>query len=465
MSNPFRQLPAVNELLHLAQSHPLGQTLPRRHLLAATRRQLDVLRTTLRNADTTAVVWTLETLVESVCTDAFAASQPKLRTVINATGIILHTNLGRAPMAEAAAKAVYDAARNYVNLELDLATGERSSRQKLVRSALCELTGAPSATVVNNCAAATVMVLRAVAPGKEVIVSRGELIEIGGSFRLPDIMASSGAILKEVGTTNITRLRDYERAIGPNTAAILRVHTSNYRIRGFTDSVPIADLVALGHAHNLCVIDDVGSGRAFDLAQLAGSDEPDIRTGIGAGADLVIFSGDKLLGGPQAGIIAGQAKWIQAIESDPFMRAVRTDKLTLAALLATLELHADPELAWQTVPVLRMLREPLESLRSRATAFAERLREQLPNTSIEVMEQPAFAGGGTLPDTPLASIVVVLTPQCQSLSGFAAKLRTASPAVLARIHDGRILFDLRTVLTEQEPQLEAAIVALESSRL
>src|SRR5262249_48260470 len=253
-----------------------------------------------------------------------------------ATGIVLHTNLGRAPIAEAAARAAYEAARGYLNLELDLDTGKRSSRQVAIREWVCRLTGAESASAVNNNAAATVIVLRAICQGKEVVISRGQLIEIGGSFRIPEIMAVSGAILREVGTTNITRLSDYERAIGPNTGALLQVHSSNYRISGFTKSVALADLVTLGKKRGLPTIDDVGSGALLDFNRFGFRGEPVARASIAAGADLVLFSGDKLLGGPQAGIIAGRKELIQKIEKDPLMRAFRLDKMTLAALEATL---------------------------------------------------------------------------------------------------------------------------------
>ena len=294
--------------------------------------------------------------------------QPKLRTVINATGIVLHTNLGRAPIAEEAAQAAYAAARGYLNLELDLETGKRSSRPLAIREWLCRLTGADSATAVNNNAAATVLALRALCQGKEVIISRGQLIEIGGSFRIPEIMAVSGAILREVGTTNITRLADYERALGPNTAALMQVHLSNYRISGFTKSVALADLVALGKKRGVPVFDDIGSGALLDFARFGFHGEPVARDSIAAGADLVMFSGDKLLGGPQAGILAGRMELIQKIEKDPLMRAFRLDKMTLAALEATLRLYLREDRALQEVPVLRMLAMPLTELRQRAEA-------------------------------------------------------------------------------------------------
>src|SRR5262249_28304200 len=283
-----------------------------------------------------------------------------------ATGIVLHTNLGRAPIAEEAARAAYEAARGYLNLELDLETGKRSSRQSAIREWVCRLTGAESATAVNNNAAATVIALRALCQGREVIISRGQLIEIGGSFRIPEIMGVSGAILREVGTTNITRLADFDRAVGPNTAALMQVHTSNYRVSGFTKSVPLADLVAVGNKHRLLVIDDIGSGALLDFARFGFQGEPIARASIQAGADLVLFSGDKLLGGPQAGILAGRKDLIERIEKDPLMRAFRLDKMTLAALEATLRLYLNEERGLREVPGLRMLGLPLSELHRRA---------------------------------------------------------------------------------------------------
>ncbi len=384
-------------------------------------------------------------------------SRPRLRPVVNATGVVLHTNLGRAPMAEAAARAAGDAARGYLNLELDLETGKRSSRQNAVREWVCRLTGAESATAVNNCAAATVIVLRAVAAGKEVIVSRGQLIEIGGSFRIPEIMAVSGAVLREVGTTNITRLADYERALGPSTGALMRVHTSNYRVSGFTKSVSLAELVALGKKHGVPVIDDAGSGALYDFARLGLPGEPLPRASIAAGADLTLFSGDKLLGGPQAGVIAGRKEWIQKIEKDPLMRAFRLDKMTLAALEATLRLYMNEEQAVREVPVLRLLSIPLEELRRRAEALAERLRAA-PGLTASAREDSAFVGGGSLPDQALPTWVVEVEAAGVGDAELARRLRAGEPAVVGRLQGGKLLLDMRTVFVEQEAGLVQAVV-------
>lgn len=446
--NPFRELPSVSKLLEEPELVALLSRFSRDELVAAARAELDALRTRIAERETVQVVG----LAQRVAARLDAESQPRLRTVINATGIVLHTNLGRAPLHESAARAALNVATGYSNLELDVVSGSRGSRQDAVRSGIRHITGAEAATAVNNCAAATVLVLRAMASGREVIVSRGQLIEIGGSFRIPEIMAASGAILREVGTTNITRLADYESAIGPNTAALLRVHTSNYRVRGFTQTVELADLAGLAKKHNLLLIDDAGSGQAIDLAPFGLPGEPLVSAGIATGADLVLFSGDKLLGGPQAGIIAGRADLIARIEKDPLMRAFRLDKMTLAALEATLRLYLDPARALREVPVLKMLTMSEEELHRRAEEFAARLRT-LPNLDVEVRDDSAFVGGGSLPEVALPSTVIVIRAKDSSENELAARLRAGSPPVIARVHDGAVFLDLRTVFEPQEDGL------------
>ena len=454
MSNPFRDLPSIARLL----DHPALAAARARHsqdaITATARAEVEALRVAIAAGDAPAL--DVAGIAERVAARLDFEARPALRTVINATGIVLHTNLGRSPLHDDAARAAYEAGRGYLNLELDLATGTRSSRQDAVRSGVCALTGAEAATAVNNCAAATVIVLRALAAGREVIVSRGQLIEIGGSFRIPDIMAVSGATLREVGTTNITRVADYEAAIGPNTAAIMRVHTSNYRVRGFTSAVELAELVALGKKHNVPVIDDAGSGQAVDLAPFGLPGEPLVSAGIAVGADLVLFSGDKLLGGPQAGIIAGKAAHIQKIERDPLMRAFRLDKMTLAALEATLRLYRDPARALREVPTLRMLTTPLAELRRRCEALAERLRT-LPGVTAAVRDDVAYVGGGSLPDVAVPTAVIAVAVDGVSESELAARLRTGTPAVAGRVQAGAVLLDLRAVFEHQEDELVAAV--------
>src|SRR5438105_4750618 len=373
-SNPFRNLPSVHEVLQRPAIQKLGGQHAHDLVVETIRQELTQLRERVSAGDRPDGEAAADAVAARVSERLGVALRAKLRSVINATGIILHTNLGRAPIADEAARAAYEAARGYLNLELDLETGKRSSRQLAIREWLCRLTGAESATAVNNNAAATVIALRALCQGKEVVLSRGQLIEIGGSFRIPEIMAVSGAVLREVGTTNITRPSDYEKAIGPNTGALMQVHSSNYRISGFTKSVPLADLVGLGKKHSLPVIDDIGSGALIDFACFGFDGEPVARDSVAAGADLVLFSGDKLLGGPQAGILAGKKEHVQKIEKDPLIRAFRLDKMTLAALEATLRLYLDPERALREVPTLRMLGTPPANLKQRAEGLADRLR-------------------------------------------------------------------------------------------
>jgi L-seryl-tRNA(Ser) seleniumtransferase len=453
--NPFRRLPSVTQVLQTAAAQALLDGHPRDRVVAAVRAELEALRESIagRAAEGDS---SPEAVADRSAVRLAVEARPHFRRVINATGIVLHTNLGRAPLAEAAARAAADAGRGYLNLELDLASGKRSSRQGALRPLLAHLTGAESATVVNNCAAATVLVLRALAAGREVVVSRGQLIEIGGSFRLPEIMAVSGAVLREVGTTNITRLGDYERAIGPHTGLLLLVHTSNYRVRGFTEAVPLADLVGLGRKHGLPVIHDAGSGAFIDFARFGLEGEPVGRASIAAGADLVIFSGDKLLGGPQAGLILGRADLVERVERDPLMRAVRLDKMTLAALEATLRLYRDEEQALREVPALRLLGLTPADLRPRAEALASSLAA-LPGVTADVRDVTTYVGGGSLPDQTLPSVAVALTAAGRGEEELAARLRTGDPAVLGRVQDGRVLLDLRTVFPEQDGDLASAI--------
>jgi L-seryl-tRNA(Ser) seleniumtransferase len=374
---------------------------------------------------------------------------PSLRPVLNATGVVVHTNLGRAPLAPAARAAVARVARGYANLELDLAAGARAARHEHVEGLLRELTGAEAATVVNNCAAAVLLAVSALAgPGREVVVSRGQLIEIGGGFRMPDVVAQAGARLVEVGTTNRTRRADYEAAIGAETAAILRAHPSNFRTVGFTEEVGIEALCDLG----VPVIDDVGSGvLAEDLPVLAG--EPPVRRSVRAGAALVSFSGDKLLGGPQAGILVGTAEAVGACRRHPLARAVRIDKLSLAALEATLALYRDPELARRELPVLAMLTADAAELRARAQRLAAA-------TGGDVVEATSRVGGGALPLLELHGPAVALTPGDAGADALAAALRAGDPAVVARIERDRVLLDPRTLLPEELDAAAAAVTAV-----
>jgi len=368
-----------------------------------------------------------------------AARAPNLRRTLNATGVIVHTNLGRAPLAEAALERAVEIGRGYSNLEYDLSAGARGSRQDHVASVLRRLTGAEGALIVNNNAAAVLLALAALAEGREVLVSRGELIEIGDGFRIPDVLARSGARLREVGTTNRTRATDYEQAIGVETAVLLRVHQSNFRVVGFTEQASVEELAAVARRHELTLVDDLGSGVLVHL-----EDEPSAKESLTAGADVVCFSGDKLLGGPQAGIVVGRADLIERLRRHPLQRALRADKLTLAALEGTLALYLDPARALREVPVLRMLHEPLEAVRARA----ERLTAAVVG---EVEETVGRVGGGALPLSELPSVA------CAVEEELAAPLREGHPPVVGILRDGRLLLDCRTLNDAEVDEVAAAV--------
>ena len=390
-----------------------------------------------------------------------------LRPVLNASGVLLHTGLGRAPLAAEALAAVCTVARGYCNLEIDLDTNQRGRRTTGVAGLLQQLTGAEAATVVNNNAAATVLALRVLAAGREVVVSRGQLIEIGGSFRLPEILEVSGARLREVGTTNRTRLSDYDRAIGPDTAALLRVHPSNYRVVGFTESVAIADLAALARARGLKAIDDIGSGALGPGLPPGIADEPTAAEGLAAGVDLVLASGDKLLGGPQCGLLLGKREAVRRVEADPLMRALRVDKMTLAALEATLRLALDPALAVRRVPLWAFLSASVEALDDRAARLAESLRAGA-GLNASAVRSTACLGGGSLPGESIPSAAVRVLPPWplpwSSEGDWARALRLGSPPVVARVHGGALLLDLRAIDPADDDHLRGAVVGRGPSR-
>lgn len=384
----------------------------------------------------------------------------RLTRVINATGIVLHTGLGRCVLADAAVERITHVARGYCSLEIDLATGKRGSRGRYAEDLLCRLTGAEAALVVNNNAAATMLALRGLAAGREVIVSRGQLIEIGGSYRLPEVMTVGGAILREVGTTNKTHLSDYENAIGERTAMIMHVHTSNYRVVGFSEAPDTTQLAKLAHDRGLILFDDLGSGALQDDPFWKAAEEPTVPASLAAGADLVSFSGDKLLGGPQAGILLGRRETIERLRQDPMTRALRVDKLTVTALEATLELYQSPQEAKARIPILAGLSETVESLMSRANALAAMLKKALPEDSFTVDRDESFAGGGSLPAWPLPTAIVQWKPMGgSSVDEIARRLRRGDPAVLPRIRDDAICFDLRTIAAHEYDELVAAALA------
>lgn len=459
-TSPLRNLPSVHELVESPALTEWSGRIPRPWLVEAARQVLEQVRDDLTN--TKAAAPPLDELARRITSELERQQKPQLRSVVNATGVILHTGLGRAPLAESARAAIADVAGQYANLEIELVTGQRGQRSDVAADLLCKLTGAEAATVVNNNAAATLITLAALAGPlsqrpRHVIVSRGELIEIGGSFRLPRIMAASGAVLREVGTTNKTLLADYEQAIDIDTAALMKVHTSNYRIEGFTESVAIRPLVELGRTHELPVIHDIGSGAMHDLAPLGLEDEPVAADSVAAGSDLVLFSADKLLGGPQAGLIVGKSKWIASIQRHPLMRAMRVDKLTLAALEATLYLHRDPDRAIRDLPVLAMASAPLRDLQQRAEQISDALQSLDSTCDVQIQPATAYLGGGSMPTKGIDSIAVRLNVSHISEAELARRLRAADPPVIPRVQEGAVWIDLRTVLPQQDQILIAAI--------
>jgi L-seryl-tRNA(Ser) seleniumtransferase len=410
---------------------------------------LDSARTAIRRGE---MASTREELVMAVRARLAEARAPYLREVINATGVIVHTNLGRAPLSERAIEQVVAVARGYSNLEFDLADGARGSRLAGVRQALPQLTGAEDAVVVNNNAAAVLLTLAALATGREVIVSRGELVEIGGGFRIPEVLEQSGARLVEVGTTNKTHLRDYEMAITPETVAILSVHPSNFRIVGFTETPSLAQISDAAHAAGIHHIHDLGSGALFDTERWGLAHEPTARESLAAGVDIVCFSADKLLGGPQVGVILGRRALLARIERHPLMRAVRSDKLTLAALEATLQQHL-AGVAAREIPVARMIATPLESLRARTEVWALALADFGLSVTIEAGE--STVGGGSLPGEtlPTALCVIAQNEHAPDIAALAARLRQAAPPVVGRVLRDRLLLDPRTVRPDQDDLL------------
>jgi len=454
----LRSLPSVTAVLSREEVAEWLHGLPRSSVLAAVQKAIDEFRHAILTGQVDRPV-ELEEILACAEEELAERTLPSLRAVINATGIVLHTGLGRAPLCDAAIEAVAETAAGYCNLEYDLGSGGRGRRVDHVKQLLCTLTGAQAATVVNNNAAATLIILRALAGGREALVSRGQLIEIGGSFRLPEIMSASGAILREVGTTNRTRIADYERAITDRTALLLRVHTSNYRVVGFTEEVAIGELAALAHRLNLFAVDDLGSGVLIDPASAGLPDEPSISASILAGADLVCCSGDKLLGGPQCGLILGRAPLIERIESDPLMRTYRVDKLTLAALEATLREYLEPQEACERIPTLAMLRLTAGQLASRAEALLERLRKALPQEDFLVGTDVGFAGGGSMPGHELETIVIRWRPSMMSANAMIEALRRAEMPVIARIHDDAVCLDLRTIREAEFDDLIDSIYA------
>lgn len=467
----LRALPSVDALLRTQTARSFLERVGARRLASLARVVTDELRAEIQAQTLSATngnQHTREALLAEAARRLERAceleTKTALRRVINASGVILHTNLGRAPLSEAARRAVSEEAARYCTLEYDTQTGGRGRRGARVEQLLAEITGAEAALVVNNCAAAALLVLTVMAQGGETIVSRGELVEIGGDFRVPDVMASSGTKLIEVGTTNRTRLSDYERAITEQTRLIMRVHPSNYRIIGFTAAPTLAELATLAHSANLALYEDAGSGALFDLKPFGLDDEPVISESIRSGADVVSFSGDKLLGAAQAGLLAGRREIVDRLRRAPLYRALRADKLALAALEATLDAHRR-NASFNEVPALQMLALTHDEIESRARALLACLRQDTgqPQDSAlqcEIIEGESAAGGGAAPTTRLPTALISLTHRNLSLDALEQTLRFSTPPVIARIADGRLLLDLRTVARDEEAELMKALAGL-----
>jgi L-seryl-tRNA(Ser) seleniumtransferase len=461
----FRSLPSVESLLQLPVLAALAQTAPRGVLLGAVRETLAARRASLKAGRRPAAAGP-DALAAEARRRVEERLRPSLKPVINATGVVIHTNLGRSPLALEAVRAVTEAARSYSNLEVNLATGERGSRMAHLEPLLREVLGAPAALVVNNNAAAMLLALNTLAAGREAVVSRGQLVEIGGSFRIPEILERAGATLREVGTTNKTRLRDYERAIGPKTGTILRVHPSNFAIVGFTEEVSRRDLVVLARRRRVPLLEDVGSGALVDPARFGLSGEPLLARALAEGVPLACASGDKLLGGPQAGILAGTKRMIDSLRANPMARALRVDKLTLAALEATLRIYRDPDAASRAIPVLRMLGEPAAAVRARARRVIRGLgSDRAVIARAEVVASTAEVGGGALPLARVPSFAVALRPSRGKVDDLARALRLGADPVLGRIEADRLLLDMRTVDPGEISRMIASLVrALDEER-
>ena len=454
----LRALPSVDALLLSLEGVAALRDIPRRRLTETVRDVLAAERRRVLEAGGAPLA--IDALAERVAGLLARGGAFSLAPVINATGVVLHTNLGRALLSPLARERLVSAAQAYSNLEMDVARKERGSRYSHLEGLLRRLTGAPASLVVNNCAAAVLLALETLAHGKEVVVSRGELIEIGGEFRIPDIMRRAGAVLREVGTTNRTHLKDYAAAIGPETGLLLKVHASNYRVVGFTASVSTAELVDLGRARGVPVMEDLGSGCLVDLTRYGFPHEPTVPEVVAAGVDLVSFSGDKLLGGPQAGIVVGRGDLVERLARNPLNRALRIDKFTVAALEATLYAYEAGD-ALTTIPTLAMLTEPLASIRARARRLLRRLPADAAHAlGAAIVESRSQVGGGALPTVELPTAALALGSAARPARGLDEALRLARPPVLGRLADDRLLLDCRTIQAAEVPVLGAILTAL-----
>ena len=454
--DPRRRLPSVDQALQAQELRLLVGVHGRGAVVRALRDALAELRTRTADPDAPGLEGAVSALGQDVAERLERGARPALRRVINATGVVVHTNLGRAPLSPEAAAHVAEIAASYSNLEYDLVRGERGDREAHVESRLLSLLGAEASVVVNNCAAAVLLAINTLAEGREVLVSRGELVEIGGSFRIPDIVGKGGARLREVGTTNRTRIGDYRAALSPETALILKVHPSNFRIVGFTEEAPLAELSELARETGVPLMQDLGSGLVEALPGALAT-EATARQALEAGAHVVSFSGDKLLGGPQAGLIAGRRAYLERMRRNPLYRALRVDKMMLAALDATLIEHESGR-ARERVPVLRMIHTPVAVLAARARALREALARAAPGLRVALIEAESVVGGGALPAVGLPTAALAIDPGPEGPDRMAAALRAGRPPVIARVLADRLVVDLRTVADDEEEALLAALV-------
>jgi len=454
--NSLKNLPGVDLLIDLTKKESRFSGIPRSVIANSIRKALDHIRQDILADIETSTGHDTILLAANIL--AKEKIRPRLVPVINATGVVLHTNLGRSLLCEDALNNIKTIAQSYSNLELKIETGKRGIRYEAVDELICELTGAQSAIVVNNNAGAVLLALNTIAKDKQVVVSRGELVEIGGSFRVPDVMTKSGCILNEVGTTNRTHLRDYADAVSDSTGLFLKVHASNYKIEGFTASVTLKDLVLLGKDKNIPVMEDLGSGTLIDFSKYGLPLEPTIADSVRSGADIITFSGDKLLGGPQAGIIVGQKNAIDLIKKNPLTRALRIDKLTLAALESTLKLYRDEKIAIQKIPTLRMLTISFDNICKKADLLFKTIKEAIGSLAdIELSRLNSRPGGGSFPELNLATLCITIQPKNISVSKLERHMRLSTPAIIGRIEDNKYILDPRTIQDGQETVISSTL--------
>ncbi|SHJ82632.1 L-seryl-tRNA(Sec) selenium transferase [Paramaledivibacter caminithermalis] len=465
--NLLVKLPKVDEILNDKKIEELIKKFPRTTIVDSIRNKIDEIRKLILNTDEAEFdkfEINIDSLVEDIIWDVEKRNQMSLRKVINATGVVLHTNLGRALISEKVIENLIDVASHYSTLEFDISSGKRGSRYSHVEEIICQLTGAEGALVVNNNAAAVLLVLNTIAPNKKVIVSRGQLVEIGGSFRVPEVMAQGGAILKEVGTTNKTHVFDYEDNIDEETAAILKVHTSNYKILGFTKEVDIEEMVLLGKKYDIPVIEDIGSGTLVDLSKYGLTYEPTVLESISKGADIVTFSGDKLLGGPQAGIIVGKKKYIEKMKKNQLTRALRVDKMTLTALEATFRLYLDEKMALENIPTLKMLTMDIDEIKQKAEVLHRKIEQKIKTITAKIIPGYSQVGGGAMPLKDLPTYLISLNSKNLSAKGLEELLRKNKFPIICRINDDKVLLDVRTIKAEEFDIIAKTLNSIENGR-